>query len=303
MKHIKKHILNIFGILAVLAGTLLFNVGQCFAGQLAFSPMRQYKVLVPGTVDDLSVTISVPSDSDKATEYEIEVRPFYVDDDNITHLEAKENYSLIVDWIELPEDDIQGELKPGERKEINCVINVPEDAPAGGQYAAIVIKTHDDDDDENVGIKQIYEMAHPVFAEVAGETIRKGEINSLELPSIMLSGNITGSASVKNLGNVHSNVKHTLKVFPLFGSEEYFTNEEEPQENVVMPGATRFSSVSWDETPYFGIFRVNYTVEFEGVKNELDKIVIICPLWLLFIVIAIVVLILIKIILGKKQKG
>ncbi len=301
MKKYKNRKPFIFGIIAIMLGAMLLNIERCFAGQLAFSPMRQYKVLVPGTTDDLSVTISVPSDSEKPTNYEIEVRPFYVDDDNITHLEAKENYSLIVNWIELPEDDIKGELQPGERKEINCVINVPEDAPAGGQYAAIVIKTHDDDDDENVGIRQIYEMAHPVFAEVAGETIHKGEVDSLELPSIMLSGNITGSASVKNLGNVHSNVKHTLKVLPLFGSEEYFTNEEEPQENMVMPGATRYSSVSWDQTPYMGIFRVYYTVEFEGVKNQIEKIVIICPLWFIFIIALIIALIVVKIVFGKRK--
>jgi len=301
MKIYIKHKLFICGVFTVLAGALLFNVNKCSAAvELSFSPMRQYKVLVPGTIDDLTVTLTVPADADESAPYELEVRPFYVDDDNQTHFEAKEDYSQIVDWISIPEDDVEGVLQPNEHKEINCTITVPKDAPAGGQYAAIIIKTHDNNTSD---IQQIYEMAHSIYAEVAGETIRQGEIKSIELPDILLSGEITGSATVRNLGNVHSNVKHTLKVFPLFSDEEYYTNEEEPQENVVMPGATRYSYVSWDETPYLGIFRVNYTVEFEGVKNELDKIVIVCPLWLLFIIISIVVLILIKIILGKKQKN
>ena len=279
MKQYTKHKLFILGALAVLAGALLTNIKNCSAAvELSFSPMRQYKVLVPGTTDDLTVTLAVPAAADGPAPYELEVRPFYVDDDNVTHFEAKEDYSQIVNWIKIPEDDVKGVLQPNEHKEINCTITVPANAPAGGQYAAIIIKTHDNTDSD---IQQNYQMAHPIFAEVAGETIRQGEIKSLEVPSILLGGKISGSATVKNLGNVHSNVKHTLKVFPLFGDEEYYTNEEEPQENVVMPGATRYSYVSWDDTPYFGIFRVEYTVEFEGVKNEMNKIVIACPLYLL----------------------
>lgn len=300
MKLYKKHKISICGILAILVGALLINVKNCSAAvEFSFSPMRQYKVLVPGTVDDLTVTLTVPAAADESAPYELEVRPFYVDDDNQTHFEAKDDYSQIVNWISIPEDDVEGVLQPNEHKEINCTITVPKDAPAGGQYAAIIIKTHGNNESD---IQQVYEMAHPVFAEVAGETIRQGEIKSMEVPSILLSGNLTGSASVKNLGNVHSNVKHTLKVFPLFSDEELYTNEDEPQENVVMPGATRFSNISWGETPYLGIFRVNYTVEFEGVKNELDKIVIVCPLWLIFIIVLIVILIAAKIIIGKKQK-
>ena len=68
-----------------------------------------------------------------------------------------------------------------------------------------------------------------------------------------------------------------------------------------MPGATRYSYVSWDDTPYFGIFRVEYTVEFEGVKNEMNKIVIACPLWLLFIIALIIALLIGKFIFGKRK--
>ena len=291
--------LYLSGILAIIAGALFINVSQCSATQLSYSPMRQEKILVPGTIDDLTLTLAVPADAEEPTKYELEIRPFYVDDDNITHYEAKDDYSQIVNWITLPETG--GTLQPNEYKDINLTIKVPTNAPAGGQYAAIIIRTSDGND---TGIKQVYEMTQPIYAEVAGKTVHQGEITKLELPKFLFSGNITGSAAVKNLGNVHANVKHTLKVYPLFGSdEEYYTNEESPQENMVMPGATRYSSVSWENTPYFGFFRVKYSVEFEGVKNDLERIVIICPLWLTFVFVAIVILIIIKFILGAKKKN
>ena len=122
-------------------------------------------------------------------------------------------------------------------------------------------------------------------------------------PGFLFSGNITASTSITNDGNVHSYATHILRVLPLFGDEEYYTNEEEPTENLIMPEATRYTSISWDDTPNIGIFRVNYIVEYEGVKKEVSKMVIVCPLWLLFIIALILALIIIKIVLGRKKKA
>lgn len=300
MKLYKKTKLYLSGLLAVFACALFFGVASCSAYKVAYSPIRQEKILVPGTTDDLTLTLSTPSDATEDADYELEVRPFSVDDNNETHLEAKGNYSLLASWIEIPEDVQKGTLKPNETKQINCTITVPSNAPAGGQYVAIVIKTFDRNDQ---GIGHVFEMTHMVYAEVAGETIRQGEIESLDVPSFLFSGKITGSATVKNLGNVHSTVKHTLKVFPLFGDEEFFTNEENPQDNnIVMPETSRFSSITWDGTPSIGIFRVHYIVEFEGVKNEVEKIVIVCPIWLLAIIAAFVAVLIYSLLTRGRHK-
>ena len=301
MKLYKKTKLYLTGLLAVFACTLFFGVASCSAYKVAYSPIRQEKILVPGTTEDLTLTLSTPSDATEDAEYELEVRPFSVDDNNQTHLEAKGNYSEIVDWVEIPEDVAKGTLKPNETKHINATITVPKNAPAGGQYFTIVIKTRDTD--SSTGLRHIYEMTHVVYAEVAGETIRQGEIESLDVPSFLFSGKITGSATVRNLGNIHSTVKHTLKVFPLFGDEEFFTNEENPQDNnIVMPETSRFSSITWDGTPSIGIFRVHYIVEFEGVKNEVEKIVIVCPIWLLVIILAILAILIFRIVTHKSHR-
>lgn len=295
---IYRYIISVFTTIAIaIIGELFLFGNSCFAEGFTVSPINQDKVLIPGSQDIITITLANAAGATSATEYEISLSPFSMSNDDNVSFEDDGNYSQIVNWISF--DDKKGVLEPNESRDITFTVNVPEDAPAGGQYCAIIVTV---DGGKEGMIDQKFSMSHLVFAEVAGETIRKGELNSIDVSSFLFSGNITAGASITNLGNVHSRVKHTLQVYPLIGGEELYTNEEKPQENVIMPEATRYTNISWEETPSIGVFRVKYTVEFEGVKNELDKIVIVCPLWLIFIIVLIVILIAAKIIFGKKQK-
>ena len=92
-----------------------------------------------------------------------------------------------------------------------------------------------------------------------------------------------------------------MQIFPLFSSEEVFTNEEEPKETWIMPERTVFSSVKWDGTPSVGIFHVIYNVEYEGVESKVDKLVIVCPLWLLFLILLAIFLLIFRILSAKKK--
>ena len=278
-------------------------VGEAFASAyITVSPPKQKISLVPGTTTKGTFIISSPSNSSENAEYNITVSPFTIDSkDNSAVYESNGDYNKIVDWIKLEWD--HGIIHPNETIEVRFTIDTPSDAPAGGQYASIMVGLVNENEESNaVNIKNKYQIAHLVYADVAGETVQGGDISNVSVPSLMFSGNITASATITNTGNVHANAVHVLKVLPLFGDEEFYTNEESPEETLVMPEATRYTSVSWNETPSMGIFRVNYKVNFEGVEKEISKVVIICPLWLMFIVVMIIVLIVIKFVLGKKKK-
>lgn len=289
----------ILASLIALFITIFANFVPVYAeDSIGITPMYQNMVLVPGEKVQGTFGIYNPGTNTKTSELKIFVEPFWQDENNDVDFINNEDYSQIVDWITIEETDYT--VKPNERKEVIFTIDVPENAPAGGQYAAFIVQNQAKSG--NPMITQVFQMAHLVYAEVAGQTVRGGEISSLQLPRFLFGGKIAAGATIKNNGNVHANTLHTLKIRSLFGDEELFSNEESPQKSIVMPGATRYTGIVWDDTPSIGVFRVVYTVEFEGVKKELEKIVIVCPLWLLIVILLLIATIVFRFITGSKSR-
>ena len=275
------------GLMVVLI-TIMGPSAAWADGEVSFglSPMKQSIVLNPGDTYHGSFKIVNPRDSEVDLEYEIEQKSFYVDEDYGTTF--NEMNSPIVDWTTLSVSNT-GTLTPNNNVDIKFTIEVPETATAGGQYEAFLVKTKKTDVGGDIqsgaGIQEQLIMAHLVFAEIAGDTIRQGEIIDINVPGFLMSGNITGSASIKNTGNIHGEAKYTLQVFPLFSNEEVYTNEENFDTKIILPDRILYNETAWSNTPAMGIYNVIYTVEFEGVTAQVSKMVIKCPIWLLFIII------------------
>lgn len=266
------------------------------------SPMNQKISLVPGERTYGTFKVTNPNTNLNNFHFTIEVKPFTVDEDYNIKYENNGDYNQIVDWITL--EGNEAELPPNNTATVHFYIDTPENAPAGGQYAAIIVKSAGNDDaKEGLNVNSNFGITHAIFAEVAGETVQKGEIVEAKVPSFLFSGLISGIASIKNTGNVHGDASYVLQVFPLFSKEEIFTNEEDSKTNTIIPGGTRTTTVAWPETPKVGIFHVVFTVNFEGFEKVVDKYVVICPIWLLIIILAILFLILFKILFtGKGEK-
>ena len=270
---------------------------------IAMSPMNERVVLNPGDHYDGSFKITNPVTSSHNFSYKTSVVPFFVDEDYNVDLESDASYNQITEWITVA--NTEGMLEPNSSTVIRYSIDVPANAPAGGQYAGIKVTSKDSTDEKHDGlnIKVSMGAAYLIYAEIAGETIHRGEITDISVPSFLLSGNITGAATIKNTGNVHGIAKYTLQIFPLFSSEEAYTNEEDPVENTILPDRTLYNEITWENTPPVGIFNVVYTVEFEGVTQQVSKMVIKCPIWLLFIIIFAIVALIIWLALRAKNRG
>ena len=128
-----------------------------------------------------------------------------------------------------------------------------------------------------------------IIAEVeGGNTRREGQVLETKIPTILFNPPITATSLVENTGNVHATATYTLQVFPLFGDEEVYTNEENPATLTILPETQRFNSISWDGAPQLGIFRVRETVSILDDTQTIEKIVFLCPIWFLFLVLLII---------------
>ena len=193
--------------IAALSITATFSGVSVFAdSEFSVSPMNQKIILTPGESYTGSFSVTNPVSSIGDFCYKLFVDPFYVDESYSLFIGENGDHTQISNWVKLTSDN--GCIKPNETVDITFSINVPHNAPAGGQYALITVSSDNDGDSKNNGdsitIANTSGISHIIYAEVAGTTVRKGEVMSADVPGFLFSGNISGTSSIKNTGNVHS---------------------------------------------------------------------------------------------------
>ena len=299
MTSVKKVLFGLVGIIAIIIGAALY---QKPVSAFTVSPMKQTVSLVPGQTYSNKVLASLPLDANKNMHYEVSVVPFKVNDENNNYsidLNGSDEHNEIVNWVSLSDgtktvkngDVLTGEIAPGEKVEFIYTINVPESVVGGGQYFAVLVKSvpnSSDDGNNNVAISETHSIASVVYVELSGDIKLDGSLKDNNINGFLLNPPITASFVATNTGNTHFTVTYYLQVYPLFSNEEVYTNEEKPSTDYVLPGTSRFISQTWDQTPSIGIFKVRQTAYYDFAKDKpsvSERIVIICPIWLLFLII------------------
>ena len=274
---------------------------------IALSPMSQSIVLIPGETYYGGITVANPATSTEDLHYLVTEMPFYPVNENGEYVNAdystRTNMNMIVDWIKV--DNPTGTLSPNEERTVSFSISVPYDAPAGGQYMALLVRENPDavEIEDSMAVTEIMQMAHVIYAEVAGETNESAEIVDNYIPSFLFSNTLEASSTVKNNGNVHTYAKYTLQVWPMGSDEEICTNEEEAGSAFVMPN-TEIYHLEKCDLPMFGFFNAKQTVAIFGEESVVEKMIIVCPLWLLFVVVVVVISAIVWLFsLNKKRKG
>ncbi len=299
-----KRIITAFTVAAVAFATL-FSGGNAFAEKaFTVSPMTQKVVLAPGETYRGGLKISNPVTSTEDFDYEVSVAPYSVKNDSYDEVDykTKGKMNTIVEWTTI--ENPTGTLKPNDSVTISFEINVPKEVPAGGQYMALFV-SEDTSKKQPGGDMAIIEkmgMAHIVYAEVAGETRNEGRIIENNLPSFLTSNVLKASATVANDGNVHTDAKYTLQVWPLFSDEEICTNEETRDSMLVLPETKKYYSQECN-LPMFGIFRAKQVVKIFGEESIVEKTILVCPLWLLFVVIFGIVLLIAWLVARARKRG
>lgn len=279
-----------------------------FKKSFSVLPMGQNIALKRGETYSGEISVAIPSDATEDFNYSVSVSPYSVIDDGYTaDLISKGAYTQIVDWIKIEEPE--GSVEPNGVKKIRFKIEVPEDAPVGGQYAALMVGQKSDEvKGEGASIQNLIQIASILYATVEGEIVKGGEILENNIPGFSFSNSVNVGALIRNDGNTHAVAAVKIKVTNFFTGEVIFPKNEEENNvfsEVIMPETTRYATREVNNLPVLGIVNILQDVTFNGETVKKNVNVIICPVWFLGLVIlsiaAIITFIVLRIRANKKR--
>ena len=307
----KLNIKIITAILIVFCGVFGIVPESAMAKRaISISPTSQRIILTPGEKFTSGFSIINPNDAKDNLEYVASVGTYSTakgsdsnDDYGAVDLSSISEMNEVMNWTTI--DNPTGVLAPNESKTLSYTINVPKNAPAGGQYMTILVKENPDKvtatESDGSNVKEVMQMAFIVYAEVAGDTKRDASILENNMPSFLLNNKLEATSRVRNSGNVHTDAEYTLQVWPLFSDEEICTNEEDVSSKLVMPNTERYH-VETCELPTVGIFRAKQTVKIFGETSVVERTIIVCPLWLLFIILFVIIALIVWIVIRVRMR-
>ncbi|MBQ3280316.1 hypothetical protein IJG92_01530 [Candidatus Saccharibacteria bacterium] len=273
------------------------------ANNFIVSPMLEKISLKAGETYTGSILIANPKDATEDFYYKISTSPYSVIGENyIADFETISDWSRILEWTTL--EDTEGTLKPNETKRIFYTIEVPKNAPAGGQYLKIGVTSNAAASGSGGAVQDVFEIASLVFAEIDGETTRGGRILEGKIPDFVTSSNPAVTAKFTNTGNVHETATTALYVKNLLGGGEiYPQNGENPEmESIIMPLSTRVVSRQIPNLPVVGIFEVKETISYRGDTMDVTSVMVVCPAWFILLILATIASILGMVFYGRHLK-
>lgn len=290
IKRTKLIVAALFAALSVgtnLAAPLKASAASDVPAFLQVSPTKQRISLEPGAHYTSSFKVQNIGE-EGSFGYKAYATPFNVINERYeSDYSTRGTYSQIADWITFDTATETGTIEAGHEAEVKFTVDVPKDAPAGGQYAAIMAETSDGSSEAN-NIRTVNRVGMILYASIAGDTKKEGAVIENKIPGFVLNPPLTVTSLVENTGNVESTAEYTFKVWKLFDNETVYNNEDQRGTLDIMPGTKRFGTISWDGAPKLGIFWVEQTIDYLGQTSTNKKLVILCPLWLLFIVLAVI---------------
>ncbi len=281
MKRIKMFLLVCLAALVfVIPSDMVFAAGEKPDYKMAISPsIDDMEILEPDT--QRTGSFKIYNEGTKDFEYDVSFAPYSVASETYEPSFTTENkYTDIRNWIET--DISGGQLEAGGEQVINYTVNVPENFHGGMQSAAILVTMRNNPDQQG-NISAIRQIAYIVYGNVDGDVIETGKVLENNIPSFLFKPPIVATSLVENTGNVYTRASYKLQVFPLFSDEEVYTNEENPENNIVFPETKRYSEIKWEGAPQLGIFRVRSTVKIFDDESVTEKLVFLCPIWFLVV--------------------
>lgn len=216
--------------------------------------------------------------------------------------EASTAHTQLSRWITIKNAD--GEyvkeavfhVEPNESYTVDYRIEVPEDIPGGSQYAVIWAQIMNDG--TGGGIETVGQIGAVLTGRSTEDSHETAEILEYDFTKFTFGGPLHANATVKNTGNVDFAIKYYYTAKTIFGKELY------RKEDFVAayPDTTYHVDLEWEETPFLGIFQVEWRIDAADQTRTESAIVVIMPVIVIIVVILLLTVIIIWIIIISRKR-
>ncbi|MPT14539.1 MAG: hypothetical protein E2601_06495 [Microbacterium sp.] len=251
------------------AGSAVAAVEDNTNPTITLSPTREKLALDPGEVYE--GTFEIFNSGSSGLDYTAYVSPYQISDIDYQNpdFDTEAPRTQLSRWVTVLQSE--GTLAVDEIVEVPYRIEVPNDVPAGGQYAAIFVETAlPDSDGSSVVAKSRAGIL--LYVTVNGDTREEGLITESAIKWWQPEAPLMGSTIVQNSGNTDFFVSTTFHVANVFGAEAFDVSRQSP----VLPDTSRRITMEWpDSVP--GIYQVTTTTSFLGTETTQTQWVVVLP--------------------------
>lgn len=241
--------------------------------------MNKFQVDAGRTVSD---ELTVLNTGTKAFDFIVYGRPYQVE--NFTYepsYEApKDNEEWNSDaykWLRL--EQTNWHLEPGKSVKVPYTITVPASAAPGGHYGVIFVETKGKADGQAVARNK--RLGTLLLATVNGEYQMGGQFKGTKISSLQFKSPLETSTQVENSGNSDFPATLTLRVSDVFGQMKF----AERKEFNIFPTTTREMAMNWQDSPWFGLYKVNVETSYLDQTHAENSFVLIMPRWMIVVLV------------------
>lgn len=263
---------TIFALALAFAATCATNAyAQSVASEpresITLSPTSKKYTANPGDVIKDKLIILNDGQTDYGfTNY---ARPYSVDNNeyNTPNFDDPVPNADLYSWVRF--NSTSKEAKAGATVYVDYTIQVPKDASPGGHYGAIFAEVHPPKDSvkpEGNAIVRTKRVGMIIYLTVKGDIKEAGNAHKGTIQPWQLEPPMKASVIAQNTGNTHFFDSVTFTVFDSLGNVKFKTDRE----YAILPGTTREMAIEWDDSPWFGLFRVQTEQHFLG-QTEINS--------------------------------
>lgn len=247
------------------------------------TPMSDTIKLKPGEVYNGEIKVANPEDAKSDFSFKVEISPYGVSGNNYdADIVTQTALTQLSQWMKI--ENPTGNIKPNEVATVKYTVAVPEDAPGGGQYAALVVSSNSEPDTDSI-VNNVFSIASIVFAEIDGDIKHDGQILDSQIPGFVLSTPFHSSLTLNNNGNTHEVASLYLEVSNFFTGEVIYPRDGDSGgiDEVIMPYTTRYLEREIQDVSPVGIYKVKQTIRYINDVDVNETVVVACPVWFMFI--------------------